>query len=108
MPKYYRQCCFQGHNETTYWTIHPKLLEEKHEAEQTDKAQVGSTANQRKVLTSGNIVGNNQNMIERMKRRKNKCNKDKYEHIEGEIDSKDDNLFDALREIDENKEYRFT
>lgn len=43
-----------------------------------------------------------------MKRRKNKYKKDKYGQIEGVIDSKDDNLFYALREVDNTKEDKIT
>lgn len=47
MPKYCRKCCLQGYDKTIYWTKYPEILEEKHEAKQMDKAQVGSDANKR-------------------------------------------------------------
>lgn len=43
-----------------------------------------------------------------MKRRKNKYNKEKYRNIEWEIDSKDDNSYDALWEVVDTEEDRIT
>lgn len=45
MPKYCMECCLRGHDETIYWTIHPKLLEEKHEEDQKEEQKVRTTAN---------------------------------------------------------------
>lgn len=56
----------------------------------------GTTATQTKLLISGKIMRNSQNKLEWMKKRKTKCRKDKYGHIEVEVVSRDENLFDAL------------
>ncbi|KAK4717545.1 hypothetical protein R3W88_015883 [Solanum pinnatisectum] len=34
MPKYGKECCLQGHDEHTCWTIHPELYEENKEGDQ--------------------------------------------------------------------------
>lgn len=65
---------------------------------QKKEKMVRIIATQRKVQTSGKIVGNNQNKLEWMKMRKNKYRKDRYGHIKGDIDSRDENSIDALRE----------
>lgn len=61
---------------------------------------MGTTTDARKVLTSGKIMGNKQNRQEWMVRGRNKYKKDRYEHIEGEINYQDENSFELLREED--------
>lgn len=65
--------------------------------EEKIRTTIGTAANQRKVLSSGRIVGHNQYKQEWISRRRNKYKKDKYGHIPGEIDYKDENPFDVLK-----------
>uniref|UniRef100_M1DIB4 DUF4283 domain-containing protein n=1 Tax=Solanum tuberosum TaxID=4113 RepID=M1DIB4_SOLTU len=106
MPKYCKECCLQGHDEQSCWTIHPELYEVKseevrqHERQDSMQNRMGTAADQRRTLTSGKVVGNRQNRQEWMVRRRNKYKRDKYGHIEGEIDYQDKNNFEALRDTE--------
>ncbi|KAG5568645.1 hypothetical protein H5410_064340 [Solanum commersonii] len=106
MPKYCKECCLQGHDEQSCWTIHPELYEVKTEEGRQQERQdsmhnrMGTAADQRRTLTSGKVVGNKQNRQEWMVRRRNKYKRDRYGHIEGEIDYQDKNNFEALRETE--------
>ena len=92
MPKYCKDCCLQGHDEHNCWTLHPELYEAMREEDQKIESKADSTvilgtvAEQRRVLASGKIVGNKQNRQEWMIRRTNKYKRDKYGHIEGEVE----------------------
>lgn len=41
MPKYCKECWLQGHDENTYWNVHPKLMNENNKEEnlETSKEQ---------------------------------------------------------------------
>ncbi|XP_055801899.1 uncharacterized protein LOC129871059 [Solanum dulcamara] len=110
MPKYCKECCLQGHDDKTCWTLHPQLydtmIEENRNLERKGETQnvIGTETNSRKILTSGKVVGNKHNKQEWMVRRRNKYKKDKYGHIEGEIDYQDKNSFDALRDKEEHED----
>ncbi|KAH0737423.1 hypothetical protein KY290_036128 [Solanum tuberosum] len=60
---------------------------------------MGTSANQQKNLASRRVVGNKQSKHEWMVRERNK-----YGHIEGEIDYQDKNTFEALREEEEHEQ----
>ncbi|KAH0651903.1 hypothetical protein KY284_031815 [Solanum tuberosum] len=72
IPKYCKECCLQGHDEHNCWTIHPELYEAKREYGQQREGKedlqnmIGTVADQRKMLTSGKVVGNKQNRQEWM------------------------------------------
>lgn len=74
IPKYCKKCCLQGHVKKECWVIHPEL-EQSQQQLQTDREKepikqvIGTTANTRKVLSSGKIVGNIQRRQEWMQRR---------------------------------------
>ncbi|KAK4737554.1 hypothetical protein R3W88_001251 [Solanum pinnatisectum] len=61
-------------------------------------------ADQRRTLTSGKVVGNRKNRQEWMVRRRNKYKRDKFGRIEGEIEYRDENTFEMLREEKEEGE----
>ncbi|KAH0675433.1 hypothetical protein KY290_024486 [Solanum tuberosum] len=104
MPKYCKEYCLQGHDEHNCWTIHPELYKAKREDGQQREGNedlqnmIGTAADQRKMLTSGKVVGNKQNRQEWMVKRRNKYKRDKYGRIEGKVNYQDENTFEALRE----------
>ncbi|KAK6803484.1 hypothetical protein RDI58_001268 [Solanum bulbocastanum] len=61
-------------------------------------------ADQKRTLTSGKVVGNKKNRQEWMVRRRNKYKMDKFGCIEGEMEYRDENAFEALREEKEEGE----
>lgn len=66
MPKYCKECCLQGHDEHSCWNIHPELYEAgnavENRKEEKDNSQklMGTTGDQKRILTSGKIVRNKQ------------------------------------------------
>ncbi|KAH0705471.1 hypothetical protein KY290_010164 [Solanum tuberosum] len=112
MPKYCKECCLQGHDETNCWTIHPELYEarsdEERRSDEMDKENttviMGTSANQQKFLASGRVVGIKQSKQEWMVRERNEYKRNKYGYIEGEIDYQDKNTFEALREEEEREQ----
>lgn len=100
MPKYCKDCCLQGHDEASYWNIHPELYDKvKDEKEQNkqrkqqhyhDKARRGTTNNQQWIT------------------RRNRYRRDRYGHILEEVnDEKEKEIevsisFDALEAVEDN------
>lgn len=87
MPKYCKECCLQGHDEATCWTIHPELFEAKKEEDNKE------TLNEEGKEAEGKNSNSNRRQYERgmnhfqkqeWMARKNKYKKDRYGHIEGE------------------------
>ncbi|KAH0707961.1 hypothetical protein KY290_009561 [Solanum tuberosum] len=103
MPKYCKECCLQGHDENTCWSLHPELyesrrIEDKKETCEEKDTTAGRMGGKNRVLTSGKIVGYKQDKQEWMIRRINKYKRDKYGHIEGKNDVQDENPFVVLQD----------
>lgn len=81
-PNITRNVVTRTHN---YWTIHLKLYDTRtnQEDKKEEKKVAGIEGEQRRVLTSGKVVGFKQNKQEWMVRTTNKYKRDKYRHIEG-------------------------
>nr|XP_009800037.1 PREDICTED: uncharacterized protein DDB_G0287625-like [Nicotiana sylvestris] len=60
LPKYYRHCKLQGHDQFECWRTHPDLYVEKENDDQADTAKKQDIGNSQpiKMLSSGKIVGN--------------------------------------------------
>ncbi|KAG5631659.1 hypothetical protein H5410_003376 [Solanum commersonii] len=102
MPKYCQECCLQGHDENTCWSLHPELYEARSIEDKKETCEEKDTTacimgGKNRVLTSGKIVGYKQNKQEWMIRRINKHKRNKYGHIEGKNDVQDENPFAVLQ-----------
>lgn len=104
MPKYCKECCLQGHYETNCWTIHPKILEQKHIEDHKKEEQTGSAETKEKCWQVGWYIEIFRIKWNRWKEGRTITKKDKYGHIEGEINSRYKNPFNVLRDVEDRED----
>lgn len=102
MPKYCNEFQLHGHVKHSCWTIHLELFEGKKDKEKKEHIIDGNVEKNFDREREEWVRGSNQQRQECMKRR-NKYKKDKYGHIEREIEFKDENPFNALSKEDAGK-----
>lgn len=89
-PKYYKECCQQGHDEKSCWNIHPELYD-KYMDDKDANSKVQAVGEEIKEVQKSKLNRKKRQFNQQWSIRRNKYKRDNYGHIVGDIDAANSN-----------------